>query len=70
MAKKNTGFLDILVGVCEGLTEIGVNSYTAEEKEMIKSVRRIMSAHGKTDAVEELDKVIKDMDLGVTRRSY
>lgn len=69
MAKKNTGFLDILVGVCEGLAEVGVNSYTVEEKEMIKAVRRIMSVHGKTKAVEELDKVIKDMDLGITRRS-
>ena len=69
MAKKNTGFLDILVGVCEGLAEVGVNSYTVEEKAMIKNVRRILSIHGKTKAVEELDKVIKDMDLGITKRS-
>ena len=60
-------FKDLLTGIAEGLVLLGENSYTQEEKDMIKKVRDIMKMHCKDEAVEALDKVIADMIYGVTK---
>ena len=63
------GFLDGLNTVLEGLATVGQNSYTQEEKELITKTRDLMRAHGRTDAAEALDEVIKDFYKGITRTS-
>ena len=66
MAKKNT-FLEIIGDILDGVSVVSANSYTSSEKDTIKETRRILLRHGKKEAVEALDKVIRDMDLGITR---
>ena len=63
MAKKS-----LLTILAEGLLTGCENSYTAEEKEMIRQTRELLRRHNKTEAVKEIDKVIKDFDLGITMR--
>lgn len=63
------GFLDGLNTVLEGLAEVGKNSYTQEEKDMIIKTRDLMRLHNQYDAAEALDEVIKNFYKGVTRTS-
>ena len=54
--------------LAENLLTGAENTYTAEEKEMINKTRDLLRRHNKTKAVQEIDKVIKDFDLGITIR--
>lgn len=54
--------------LAENLLTGAENTYTAEEKEMINKTRDLLCRHNKTKAVQEIDKVIKDFDLGITIR--
>jgi hypothetical protein len=63
------GFGSFIGAIIEAAAEASANSYTPEEKEMIIQVRDLMKRKGKEDAAEELDKVIKDFNLGYTKSS-
>lgn len=61
------GFGSFIGAIIEAAAEASVNSYTAEEKEMIFMVRNLMRRKGREDAADELDKVINDFNLGYTK---
>jgi hypothetical protein len=67
--ENHMGFGSFIGAIIEAAAEASVNSYTPEEKEMIIQVRDLMRRKGKEDAAEELDKVIKDFNLGYTKSS-
>lgn len=58
------GFLNTII---EGLAEVGKNSYTQEEKDMIEKTRNLMRLHNQYEAAEALDEVIKNFYKGITR---
>lgn len=61
--------MSILKALVEGMAELGRNSYTQEEKDMIAKTRDIMRSHGQTEAAKALDAVIADFCKGVTTSS-
>lgn len=67
--ENHMGFGSFIGAIIEAVAEASVNSYTAEEKEMIIQVRDLMRRNGREDAAKELDKIIKDFDLGYTKAS-
>lgn len=58
--------MGLFTTMLEGLAEVGMNSYTQEEKDQIIRVRDIMRQHGQTDAAKAIDNVIANFYKGVT----
>ena len=67
--ENHMGFGSFIGAIIEAAAEASINSYTAEEKEMIIQVRDLMKRKGREDAAEALDEVIKDFNLGYTKSS-